>query len=483
MTNPDRENSDEGLSRRKFFGRLGAAGLTAAAVGSALSCNRGAAPADGGAQSATGSVAGTPAATPDVISQVRLRGRDGMWNVALQDGKVRQISQEPITGGQVLDGKGRLLTEGLVEHHIHLDKTLTAERLKWDEEGLKADQAKFQEDVKAGRFIRGFTFWRESLIKATLTENDVLERAVRLAKIMSAIGTTAIRSHAVVEEVRGLNCVRGLLRAREAMLPYMDLQISLHPQDGHLLREPQVVELMRRAMREGVDAGATMGVGGLPEIDWDNATEYIDLVFRLAKEYGGFVDMHVGSGAERLEGKFSHPIIVAKTRQYGLQGKVTASHSHSLPHQPPDQVLPVLDQMREVGVHINASPDVYGKERVQIPRSRGVLVSLHNDNVRDPLQRGGNANLIDRAAIYRRQMGITSNEGLEGVFDLITTCPGTALDQAAGRKDYGLREGGRADLVLWDAESAPLVLMHEAKPVFVFKSGKVVAEGGHALWT
>ena len=224
----------------------------------------------------------------------------------------------------------------------------------------------------------------------------------------------------------------------------------------------------------------------MPELDWDRANDYIDQVFRLAKDAGGFVDMHVDQGGAARENKrmFSHPIIVAKTREYGLQGRVTASHSYSLAYQPPEKVRPVLDEMRDVGVHLSCSANSFGEERVRIPRSKGVLVSLHSDNVRDPLNRGGNADLVEAALIYARQMQLgSSDEALDPVFDLITTCPGTALDLAGGRKDYGLREGGRADLVLWDAQSAPDVILQQAKPAFVFKNGKMVVEGGRTLST
>jgi cytosine deaminase len=253
----------------------------------------------------------------------------------------------------------------------------------------------------------------------------------------------------------------------------MDLQISIYPQDNSrrsiLLERPQVVDLVRQGLHAGAD-----GVGGIPELDWDHAEAYIDLVFRLAAESGAFVEMHV----DQLEGaranKFSFPIIVAKTRQYGMQGRVTAGHSYSLAFQPAEKVLPVLDQMREVGVDLSCSADTYGKERVQIPRSRGVLVSLHSDNVRDPLIRGGSGSLIEAASVYRRQMGITSDEGLEAIFDLITTCPG----QGIGLKDYGLHEGGRADVVLWDADSVAHVILHQAKPVYVLKGGEIVVQNG-----
>jgi cytosine/adenosine deaminase-related metal-dependent hydrolase len=69
-------------------------------------------------------------------------------------------------------------------------------------------------------------------------------------------------------------------------------------------------------------------------------------------------------------------------------------------------------------------------------------------------------------------MGINSDEVLDAVFDLITTCPG----QGIGLKDYGLHEGGRADVVLWDADSVAHVILHRAKPVYVLKGGKIVVQ-------
>jgi cytosine deaminase len=475
MTDHLNNGDPAGVSRRGFFGRLAAAGVTAAGALQAAGCEDRES-ANAGSRGEAQTASGQPMAMRNVdgVEKVRLRGKPGFWNVAIRDGRITQISEAPVSGGNVIAGEGKLLTEGLVEHHIHLDKTLTSDRLRWDEAGLKADHEKHEAALKAGTFFRGFTFYRESMIKATFTEEDVAERAVRLARMQSACGATAIRSHAVVETVRGLNCVKGLVKAREIMRPFMDLQISLHPQDEHLLKTPKTVELMREAMKSGAD-----GVGGLPELDWDRADEFIELVFRLAKDTGGFIDMHVDQGGAARENKkmFSHPIIVAKTRKYGMQGKVTASHSYSLAYQPREKVLPVLDEMAELGIHLSCSPESFGEERVRIPRSRGVNVSLHNDNVRDPLNPGGKADLIEQASKYRAQMRLNTDEEIDQVFDLITTCPGKSL----GLEDYGLREGGAADLVLWEAESAPQVVLHQAKPLYVLKNGKVVVQAGRAL--
>lgn len=450
-------------SRRVFISSLAAAGAGLAAT-SGLAAS---------GLSQDNAAAAHVAADP-VLSQVALRGRPGLWNVAIEAGSVKRITQAPIPGSNVIFANGRLLTEGLVEHHIHLDKTLTADRVKWDEASVAADRARYDVEFKAGRFIRFFSLYRESLIKDTFTEDDVFARAVRMAKMVSASGTTAMRSHAVVEEVRGLNCVTGLLRARDAVKSFMDLQIVLHPQDGNMRLQPKIVDLMRQGLKLGAD-----GVGGLPELDWEHIDEYLDVVFRLAADHGAFVDMHTDQGgATRANPQlFSHPAILAKTRKFGLQGRVTASHSHSLGTQPRERVLPVLDQMRESGVHLACAPYGHLEERIDIPRSHGVLVSIMNDNVRDTLSRGGNGSLVEAANTYVRGRSFNTDERLDAAFDLITTCPGRAL----GLKDYGLHEGGRADLVLFDATSTADVLMHEAKPALVFKRGTLVAQNGRTL--
>ena len=188
------------------------------------------------------------------IAQVRLRGKTGLWNVEIRDARIRRISQQPLTGPTVINGGGKLLTEGLVEHHLHMDKALSEDRLKWDEASLKADQQNY-DDAQ----FRGFIFFRESLLnEATFTEDDVFDRAMRMARMESSSGTTAIRSHAIVDEVRGLNCIKGLVISLQAMRPFMDLQISIYPQDNSrrsiLLQRPQMIDLVSRRMQEETDS-------------------------------------------------------------------------------------------------------------------------------------------------------------------------------------------------------------------------------------
>jgi cytosine deaminase len=453
------------LSRRRFFQGLGAVGL---AAGGARRLD---ARAAGQTQPAPVSGRAPERAAPvDVIAQVRLRGRAGLWHVGIRDGHIERIASQPLAGSNVIAGDGRLLTEGLVEHHIHLDKVFTADRFRWDEKSIEQDRQTMNEERAAGKVLRrSLSVWRENQVRHTYTEEDVFNRAIQVAKMESANGTTAIRTHVVVDSVRDLRGLRGILRLRDEIRPYMDLQISMHAQDSLLLHDPKEADLIRRGFAIGAD-----GVGYTIEVEPERTDEYLERIFRLAKDHGKFIDIH----DQARDVPFAPPMMADKARKFGMQGQVTCSHGFSLPYQGREKILPVFDRMKEAGVALACAPTGSVQERIGLPRARGVLVSLITDNVGDSVVRAATADLVLTGYIGMRLLGAQTDEELESVFDMITSCPA----QAMGLKDYGLREGGVADLVLWDAQSVPQVLTSQSERALVFKNGRVVAQAGHCLW-
>lgn len=460
-------NTNRGVSRRVFVRRLGAGGAALAAMAGFHAGRSDALMAQTTPVDASTLPAG---ASVDVISQVRLRGHAGLWNVGLENGRITRISSQPIVGSDVVFGEGRLLTEGLVEHHIHLDKVSTADRFRWDEKSIAADRETLAKERAEGKVLRSsLSVWRENQVRHTYTEEDVFERAIRVARMESANGTTAIRTHVVVDSVRDVIGLRGILRLRDAIRPYMDLQINMHAQDSLLLHDPNETELIRRGFELGAD-----GVGYTIEVEPERTDEYLERMFRLAKDHDKFIDVHDQSRGDA----FAPPMMAEKARKFSMQGKVTCSHGFSLPAQGREKILPVFDQMREAGVSMACAPTGGVQERIGLPRSRGVLVSLITDNVGDSVIRSATADLVLTGYIAMRQLGASTDEALEGIFDMITTCPAEAMQLA----DYGLREGGRADLVLWDATSVQEVLTSQSERALVLKNGRIVAQAGRCLW-
>ena len=389
-----------------------------------------------------------------VITNVRLLDEEGLWNVGIQSGSIAAMTRQPLMGQDYLHGNGRLLTPGLVETHLHLDKALTQNRVSWEQERPKGTAyRRFQEELTAA-------------LKRSFTEDDIICRATKVCQMAVAAGTTMMRGQGEVDAFLGLDAIRALLKVKERVRDYLDLQIIAFPL-GNFLEEPGLLDLVREALALGAD-----GVGGVPEIVPEEVDAYLDPLFRLAAEFGGVVDVHVDQPQdERL---FSFPIMVEKARTYGLEGRVTGAHANSLWFQPPERVVPVLETMRETGVHLSCLPYGHIKERIQVPKAMGVHVSLINDNVQDPWQRGGCGDLIQIGMIYARTGAVRSDAGLREAFDMLSVEGAAAL----GVTDYGAKPGARADLLLFNADTIQDVISQAIGPEAVLKRGRVVAQDG-----
>ena len=64
-----------------------------------------------------------------LLRSVRLPDRDDLVNVAIAGGVIVEVGPVARDAHESLDLGGRLLTPGLVESHIHLDKALLSDRV------------------------------------------------------------------------------------------------------------------------------------------------------------------------------------------------------------------------------------------------------------------------------------------------------------------------------------------------------------------
>ncbi len=108
------------------------------------------------------------------------------------------------------------------------------------------------------------------------------------------------------------------------------MQIVAFPQLG-LIADPQSIDLMRLAMREGADV-----VGGMPhaEASMDDAARHIEIAFQIAEEFNADIDMHV----DETDDPNSHTLelLADATIRHGYQGHVTAGHCCALAAYPDD---------------------------------------------------------------------------------------------------------------------------------------------------
>ncbi len=169
-------------------------------------------------------------------------------DIGIAGGRIATIGEDtaPFLSNRVsiLDIGGELVLPGLVDGHMHLDKTLMG--LPW-----------LPHMAGPTRMSRIETDKRVLPQLAVSTE----ERAGNLIEACVARGTARLRTHVDIDlESRLLN-LDGVLAARERYCGLVSAQIVAFPQSG-VMRCPGVLDLLDAALREGADL-----VGGIDPLE------------------------------------------------------------------------------------------------------------------------------------------------------------------------------------------------------------------------
>jgi cytosine deaminase len=146
----------------------------------------------------------------------------------------------------VLDIGGDLVLPGLVDGHMHLDKTLMG--LPW--------MAHMAGPTRMSRIETDKTILAHLPVS---TE----ERAGNLIEACVARGTAHLRTHVDIDLETRLLKLEGVLAARERHRGRVSVQIVAFPQSG-VMRRPGVLDLLDAAVCEGADL-----VGGIDPLEID----------------------------------------------------------------------------------------------------------------------------------------------------------------------------------------------------------------------
>jgi cytosine deaminase len=381
-------------------------------------------------------------------------------DLGCRNGRIAEIgSLEARPAQRVVSCNGSVVTPGLVEAHIHLDKVLLSERAP-SVEGTLAEAIRVTGEAK-----RGFTV------------EDIRHRARAVLDMAVRHGTTAMRSHVEVDPVVGLKGLEALLPLKQEYAPALDLQLCAFAQEG-ILQSPGTEALLADALRKGADL-----VGGCPYNDSD-AHAQIDIVFRLAKEFGVDVDFHTDffDEAEHLHVRY----IAEQTLRHGWQGRVAVGHLTELAALPPEEQDPIIASLREAGVAVIVLPatdlylmgrrDVKNVRRGLAPVKRllvgGVTVAAASNNVRNAFTPVGTANLSLMGYLLTVAAHMGTSREIQQALAMLTEFPARILRLA----DYGLTVGSRADLVLWETERPEEIIAALAAPRLIVKGGRVTVE-------
>ena len=385
-----------------------------------------------------------------LLANVRLAdGRDA--ELRMSEGVIDTIGPSlDAAGTTVIDGGGLLALPGMIDGHVHLDKTLTG--LPW-----------MPYPAGPGRASRIAT---ERTLRARLP--PPAERASNLVRQAVAAGTTAFRSHADIGPDIGLRHVEALLEVKAAFSHAADFQIVAFPQYG-VLAAPGTFELMDEALAIGADL-----VGGIDPITQDGDLDgQLDLLFRLAEKHGVGLDPHIHDPGE--PGVQEVAAVAERTRAAGLEGRVTVSHGFCLGACADDVFERLAGAMAEAGMSLvthggGASP----LPPVKRLRERGVEVFVGNDDVRDTWSPYGNGDLLVRTMLLSWRSGFRADGDLAVAFD----CASAAPRRVFGHDDRGIEVGAPADVFTVRAETLGEAVAQHPPRGLVFKRGRLVARDG-----
>ena len=387
-----------------------------------------------------------------------IRLADGQRSdVLARDGRIQRIASSievRETEIATIDGGGDLLLSGLVDGHMHIDKSLAG--LPWMPHPAGPDRNSRIETEKA--------------IRGTLPL-PVAVRAENLVRQVAALGTTALRTHVDIDPEAGLDNLHAVLELRDGLRHLVDIQIVAFPQSG-VVRAPGVTDLLAAAL----DAGADL-VGGIDPMGYDGDLDgQLDIVFGLAARHGVGVDLHIHDPG--ATGVAEVAAVIDRAGALGMAGMVTVSHGFCLGACDDATFDRLAGDMARYGVSLAT----HGGGASPLPplkrlREAGVAVFAGSDNIRDTWSPFGNGDMLERAMLVAWRAGFRTDEDLEAALDLATNAGAAAL----GLRDYGLAPGCRADFFTVRATCPAEAVSARPVRALVVKGGTVVAQDGRLV--
>jgi cytosine deaminase len=392
-----------------------------------------------------------------IIRNARLadRPREEPLDIGVAGGKIVAIEPGLAAAGETYDAGGRIACGGLIETHIHLDKSRIIHRCP----------------PEIGREISPMR--QVAALKPSFTEEDVRVRAERTLVDCILNGTTHMRTQVEVDPAVGL---RGFDGVQSLVADYkwaIEIEICVFPQDG-LTNYPGTDELLVA----GLERGARV-IGGAPRYDTDHAGQ-IRRIFELAREYDVDIDIHldVGNTPEAMD---IH-LVCELTEQYRRGGRVVVGHMAKLSTMPPRQLAVLARRLADLGIAVTVLPatDLYLMGRDQdhnVHRGvadanflveHGVNCSLSTNNVLNPATPYGDCSLIRMANLYANVVQIAGPARLRECFAMLTERSARLLNLT----DYGLVVGNPADIVVIDATTPEQAIAEIRQPLAIYKRGR-----------
>jgi cytosine deaminase len=391
-----------------------------------------------------------------MLRRARVAGQPGaLLDIGIRDGRIAAMEPHIAAEAPEENIDGRLVIPGLVETHIHLDKSCILDRCR----SVKGTLEEAVAEVAA--------------LKRTFTEDDVYERARRTLEKAIVQGTTHMRTHVELDPRVGLRSFKAIRRLKADYRWAVDLKICVFPQDG-LINDPGTEELLVQACKEGADL-----IGGCPYTD-TKPSEQIERIFAIAQRFDVDIDFHLDFD---LDPSWMHlDEVCRQTERYRWGGRVAVGHATKLSAIDSASLAVIGRRLADAGVAVTVLPatDLFlmgsghdhsiprGVAPAHRLRQHGVTCSLATNNVLNPFTPFGDCSLIRMANLYANIARLGRVEEIAGCLEMVTTLAAKLMNLP----DYGIAVGRPADLVVLDCRDATSAVSELSQPLFGLKNGR-----------
>ena len=388
-----------------------------------------------------------------IVRNARLSSGE-LTDIGVIGGRIAAIQQGLVADAPMYDAESCLACAGLVETHIHLDKSRIIGRCA----------------PEPGRAPKSME--RVAAVKHTFNQQDVYDRASRTLEECIKWGATRMRTHVELDAGVELRSFEAIEQLRRDYAWAIDLELCVFPQES-LTDNPRSDALIVEALKRGAKV-----VGAAPNYDPDKVT-HIQRIFDLAREYDVDIDMHLDSGNSPDDMDIYQ--VCDLTEKYGLGGRVAVGHGSKYSTMPPADLAILAKRIADAGVAVTVLPttDLFmgGRDQTYAVRrgladanmlcDHGVNCSISSNNILNPFTPMGDGSLIRVANMQANVCQISHPHHFRDCFAMLTDRSARLMNL----KDYGIAVGNPADIVIVDAASPEQAIAENRAPLAVFKHG------------
>ncbi|SER06889.1 cytosine deaminase [Virgibacillus subterraneus] len=404
-----------------------------------------------------------------LLKNAKLYGQEGKWNIEIQSDHIKSITPDTKSyttdDAHIIDLNGKIVSAPYVEPHIHLDYALTAGTPRWNQ---------------SGSVFEGIEIWSERKQVVNETKEDIKKRAFQAIKMQLKHGIQHVRTHVDVSDPT-LKGLEALLEVKEQIKPWMDLQIVALPQEG-LYTKPNGEELLVKALEMGADV-----VGGIPhyELTREDGVRSVLKALELADKYDKLVDIH----CDEIDDDQSRylEVLAGESLKMGIGDRVTASHTTAMASYSNAYTYKLFQTLKKANINFVALPKANlhlqgrfdnhpirrGLTRVKELSASGINVCFGLDSIMDPWYPLGDGNLMPVVDTGLHACHMTDYDHIVTALDLITTNGSKALSI---EKDYGVKEGNKANLIVIDSDSEYEAIRTQAPVLYSIRNGEIIVE-------